>query len=176
MSPAQHQPLNTNGVCDAIRLDDVSSSLRLAESIARVATVGDVIGLTGPIGIGKTVFARGFIRFLTHHDEIVPSPTYTLMQVYETGAIPIFHYDLYRIQSYSEVEELGFDAAVAGGITLIEWPESIGPLGGASRLNISFEAGKEGLSNHRLICFDPGLAWQERLSNAIKVFIEETDA
>tara|TARA_B100001093_G_scaffold160707_1_gene153144 strand:- start:237 stop:767 length:531 start_codon:yes stop_codon:yes gene_type:complete len=176
MSPAQHHSLNTTGACDAVKLDDVSSSLRLAESIARVATVGDVIGLMGPIGIGKTVFARGFIRSLTHHDEIVPSPTYTLMQVYETGAIPIYHYDLYRIQSNSELEELGLDAAVAGGIILIEWPESIGALGGVSRLNMSFEAGKEGPSNIRIISFDPGLAWQKRLNNAVKAFVEETDA
>ena len=176
MSPAQRQSSNTIEESGAVKSVNVSSSCRLAESIARVAAVGDVIGLMGPIGIGKTVFARGFIRFLSQHDEIVPSPTYTLMQAYETGAIPVYHYDLYRIQSYSEIEELGFDAAVAGGIVLIEWPESIGALGGVSRLNISFEACKDESSNIRIISFDPGLAWQKRLNNAIKSFIEESHA
>ena len=176
MLPAQNQSLNTIGPCDKVKLDNVSSSLRLAGSIARVAKVGDVIGLLGPIGIGKTEFARGFIQSLTHHDEIVPSPTFTLMQVYEMGVIPIYHYDLYRIQSYSELEELGFDAAVAEGILLIEWPESIGALGGVSRLNISLDVDKKGPSNSRIISFDPGLAWQERLNNAIKAFIEVSDA
>ncbi len=100
-------------------------SIKLAEQFSRIAQRGDVFALYGTLGMGKSVFARAFIKNLCHTDE-VPSPTFTLVQSYEAPAFTISHFDLYRLKDQDEVFELGFEEAVYGGVSLIEWPEKAG--------------------------------------------------
>jgi len=93
-------------------------------ALSRQARAGDVITLSGPLGVGKTAFARGFIAALGHKGE-VPSPSFAIVQPYEALQPPVWHADLYRLRDPSEVEELGLDAAEEG-ILLAEWPEQGG--------------------------------------------------
>ena len=95
-------------------------------AIARMARVGEVITLSGPLGVGKTALARGFIEELGHEGE-VPSPSFAIVQPYDDLDPPVWHVDLYRIEDPSEIEELGLDAA-AEAILLVEWPERAGEM------------------------------------------------
>src|SRR5689334_13856318 len=89
-------------------------------ALARVARPGDVIALSGTLGIGKTTFARGFIAALGH-DTDVPSPSFAIVQPYEDLDPPVWHVDLYRIEEPTEIDELGLDAAT-DAVLLVEWP------------------------------------------------------
>lgn len=102
-----------------------AQTIAFAEKLASVAQKGDVFALYGTLGMGKSVFARAFIQKLTKAEE-VPSPTFTLVQEYTAPDFNIFHFDLYRLKSPDEVFELGFEEAVYGGVSLIEWPEKAG--------------------------------------------------
>ena len=102
-----------------------NETIKLAEKIASKAKKGDVFALKGTLGMGKSVFARAFIKFLCDADD-VPSPTFTLLQTYTSSECEIFHFDLYRLKHPDEVFELGFEEALFGGISLIEWPENAG--------------------------------------------------
>ena len=97
----------------------------LAQKIADISKIGDVWALSGTLGAGKSVFARAFIQQKTNAKE-VPSPTFTLVQIYDAGGHDIFHYDLYRLQNPSEIFELGVDEAFYSAISLVEWPEKMG--------------------------------------------------
>ena len=97
---------------------------QLAAALARACTVGDCILLHGDLGAGKTTFARGFIHALCGVEEVVVSPTFTLMQRYDSAlGSPIWHFDLYRLKSPEELVEIGMEDALASGISLVEWPE-----------------------------------------------------
>lgn len=102
-------------------------TIKLAERFATLAENKDVFALYGTLGVGKSVFSRAFIQKLTQTEE-VPSPTFTLVQSYSYGNTEIYHFDLYRLKSPEEVFELGFEEAIYGGISLIEWPEKAGYL------------------------------------------------
>ena len=93
-------------------------------ALSRQARAGDVITLSGPLGVGKTAFARGFIAALGHDGE-VPSPSFAIVQPYEALQPPVWHADFYRLQDPSEIAELGLDAA-GEGILLVEWPDQGG--------------------------------------------------
>ena len=93
-------------------------------ALARVARAGDVITLSGPLGVGKTALARGFIAALGHEAD-VPSPSFAIVQPYEELQTPVWHVDLYRIENASEIGELGLDAA-ADAVLLVEWPDRAG--------------------------------------------------
>lgn len=113
----------------------------VAEVLALSSRPGDVLALRGDLGAGKTTFARAFVRAVLDDPAIdVPSPTFTLLQSYETSRFPISHYDLYRVEDTSELEELGFDEAVAGSVVLLEWPERAEAALPATRLDIRFES------------------------------------
>ena len=102
-------------------------TIKLAERFGTLTENKDVFALYGTLGVGKSVFSRAFIQKLTQAEE-VPSPTFTLVQSYSYGNTEIYHFDLYRLKSPEEVFELGFEEAVYGGISLIEWPEKAGYL------------------------------------------------
>lgn len=135
----------------------------IAAAVAGVSTAGDVIALSGVLGSGKTVFARGFIRALTGPDEEVPSPTFTLVQIYPSDAGPIHHFDLYRLEDAEEVWELGIEDAFADGISLIEWPERLGTLLPAARLEIVIAA-EDGDPELRRLRLRGGPSWADRLA------------
>ena len=101
------------------------ATFRYAMNMGKGAKPGEVIALTGDLGTGKTVFCKGFAKGLGVN-ETVSSPTFTLLQEYESGRLPLYHFDVYRIGDVSEMEETGFEDCVYGnGVTLIEWAELI---------------------------------------------------
>ena len=102
-----------------------SDTAEVARKIAGVSKRGDVWALSGTLGAGKSVFARAFIQSLTDAKE-VPSPTFTLVQMYDAGSFDIFHYDLYRLENPAEMFELGVEEAFYSGVCLVEWPEKMG--------------------------------------------------
>ncbi|MEQ1867013.1 MAG: tRNA (adenosine(37)-N6)-threonylcarbamoyltransferase complex ATPase subunit type 1 TsaE [Micropepsaceae bacterium] len=110
----------------------------LGRRIADALRPGDMVALYGGLGAGKTALARSIVRrFLPQED--VPSPTFTLVQTYETPAFAIWHVDLYRLKDKSELTELGLDEAMDAGVLLVEWPERMAELLPRDRLDIMFE-------------------------------------
>jgi tRNA threonylcarbamoyladenosine biosynthesis protein TsaE len=144
-----------------VDLRDETATAALAARIAAMATPGDIIALKGDLGTGKTAFARAFIRAWVNQEE-VPSPTFTLVQVYDVGPTAIWHFDLYRIRAPEDAWELGIEDAFVEGISLIEWPERLGPLLPDRRLELNFAFGDN--PGARLIAVDPGKGWQARLA------------
>lgn len=113
----------------------------LAEKLARRLEAGDVILLQGDVGAGKTHFARHLIQSILLEPEDIPSPTFTLVQVYETQNGTVWHSDLYRISSILEIEELGLNEAFETSICLVEWPDRLGELSPPDALTLEFSAG-----------------------------------
>ena len=113
----------------------------LGAKLAELARSGDVIALSGPLGVGKTAVARGFLAAKGHAGE-VPSPTFAIVQPYEHLDPPVWHVDLYRIEEASEIEELGLDAAT-DGVLIVEWPERAGDLW-PEALTLTLEFGSKG--------------------------------
>ena len=100
----------------------------IGESMARGAVAGEIYALSGDLGAGKTVFAKGFASGLGITDS-VNSPTFMILQIYEGGRLPLYHFDTYRIDDPEEMEEVGLDEYLYGrGICLIEWAEQIAEL------------------------------------------------
>lgn len=94
-------------------------------SMGEKAKSGQVIILTGDLGVGKTIFTKGFAKGLGIHENI-SSPTFTIVQVYEEGRLPFYHFDVYRIGNVDEMDEIGFeDYIYSEGVSLIEWGELI---------------------------------------------------
>ncbi|PZO02476.1 MAG: tRNA (adenosine(37)-N6)-threonylcarbamoyltransferase complex ATPase subunit type 1 TsaE [Hyphomicrobiales bacterium] len=108
-----------------IELPDAEATTRLGHAIAPLLAPGDSLLLYGPLGMGKSTLARGLIRALTTPDEDVPSPTFTLLQFYESDP-PVAHFDLYRLTRPEEAFEIGLDEALDEGCAVIEWPERLG--------------------------------------------------
>lgn len=105
---------------------------------------GDVVLLQGDVGAGKTHFARALIQSILVEMEDVPSPTFTLVQVYDTRNGPLWHADLYRISTPTEVDELGLTDAFEDSICIIEWPDRLGPLSPKDALRIEIATQAEG--------------------------------
>jgi tRNA threonylcarbamoyladenosine biosynthesis protein TsaE len=128
---------------EVVELADEEATRALGARLAGEARRGDVFALGGGLGAGKTTLARGFIRALTTPDEEVPSPTFTLVQVYETRKGMVWHFDLYRLEDPEEAWELGIEEAFADGISLVEWPERLGALLPARRRQVALEIAGE---------------------------------
>ncbi len=128
-------------------LGDEEETVAFGGQLAALAQPGDVIALSGPLGVGKTTLVRGFLAGLGHDDE-VPSPSFAIVQPYEALNLPAWHVDLYRLNDPSELAELGFDAA-DDAVLLVEWPEHAGEGAwpDALRLTLDFaEAGARRLT------------------------------
>jgi tRNA threonylcarbamoyladenosine biosynthesis protein TsaE len=126
-------------------------------ALARAAKAGDAITLSGPLGVGKTALARGFIAGLGHDGE-VPSPSFAIVQPYEDVDPPVWHVDLYRIEHASEIEELGLDAA-ADAVLLVEWPERAGERAWRDALRLSLEFAQDGA---RILTAEVPPSWEGR--------------
>ena len=113
----------------SMSLADETATERLGATLAARLRPGDVVGLQGELGSGKTTLARAILRAAAGDpDLIVPSPTFTLVEIYETPQGTFWHFDLYRLEAPEQVFELGWEDALAEGIVLIEWPQRLGEL------------------------------------------------
>ena len=127
-----------------LTLASEADTVRLGVAVARSLRRGDAVCLRGGLGAGKTTLARAVIRALTTVEEEVPSPTFTLVQAYDGREIPLAHFDLYRLDSAREVDELGLDEALETGAALIEWPERLGRAQPRDRLDVELAVEGEG--------------------------------
>ncbi|HPE24392.1 MAG: tRNA (adenosine(37)-N6)-threonylcarbamoyltransferase complex ATPase subunit type 1 TsaE [Rhodobacteraceae bacterium] len=126
-----------------LALPSAEATDALARRLAPCLAAGDTLLLEGDIGAGKTHFARALIRERlgpAGQWEDIPSPTFTLVQTYDTGDATIWHADLYRLTSPQEVWELGLEDAFSNAICLVEWPDRLGPARPADALTLSFQA------------------------------------
>lgn len=128
----------------ALHLPDADATEALGRRLSALSRPGDVILLEGPIGAGKSSLARAFIRARLGSAEEVPSPTFTLVQVYDAEGVEIWHADLYRLTHPDEVWELGLDDAFQTAICLVEWPDRLGAHLPPEALRIRLEAAGEG--------------------------------
>lgn len=126
-------------ICVIIETENPEETFALGQKIGRAATPGQAYTLTGDLGVGKTVFTQGVASGLGI-TEPVNSPTFTIVQVYEEGRLPFYHFDVYRIGDIEEMEEIGYDDYFFGeGICLIEWAELIEEILPENRISITIE-------------------------------------
>lgn len=145
----------------SLDLPDADATECFGIAMAPLLRAGDVLLLDGPIGAGKTHFARALIRARLGVQEEVPSPSFTLVQVY--GADPeIWHADLYRLTHPDEAIELGLDEAFHTAICLIEWPERLGDLLPETALTLQFSLTNSGEA--RQVVLRGGGDWAQRLA------------
>ncbi|WP_205480562.1 tRNA (adenosine(37)-N6)-threonylcarbamoyltransferase complex ATPase subunit type 1 TsaE [Sphingomonas arenae] len=123
-------------------LADEAGTARAGAALAGVLRPGDVVTLSGPLGVGKTTLVRALLHALGHEGE-VPSPTFAIVQPYEAVSLPVWHCDLYRIEDPGELDELGLETILEDGALLVEWPERAGEAAWpqALRLSLDFAAG-----------------------------------
>ncbi|HBM90472.1 MAG TPA: tRNA (adenosine(37)-N6)-threonylcarbamoyltransferase complex ATPase subunit type 1 TsaE [Rhodospirillaceae bacterium] len=149
-----------SGESFCLDLVDIAATRVCAQKIAKLLKKGDVLLLSGDLGAGKTVFARALIEALGVTGEI-PSPTFTLVQSYELPTMTLFHFDLYRLKTPQEIEETGFDEALADGATLVEWPEKAEIYMPLEALRLRFDIAGEA----RKLYFDVSASWKKRLED-----------
>ncbi|MCV3269991.1 tRNA (adenosine(37)-N6)-threonylcarbamoyltransferase complex ATPase subunit type 1 TsaE [Roseobacter sinensis] len=148
-----------------LNIDGSDATARFAAALGAQLHPGDTVLLNGPVGAGKTHLARHLIQSILPHPEDIPSPTFTIVQTYETTRGPLWHADLYRIGTVDEVEELGLADAFETAICLVEWPDRLGALRPDGALEIWLDAGAS--DNDRILrALWQAPQWQERLKTA----------
>ncbi len=119
-----------------------NETMLVGEKLAKISSKGSIYTLTGDLGAGKTHFVKGFAQGLDCK-MLVTSPTFTLLNVYDDGKMPIYHFDMYRLSSLEEAEELGFneyfDLSTLDGVSLVEWPEQVEGLINVEHFQIKIE-------------------------------------
>jgi tRNA threonylcarbamoyladenosine biosynthesis protein TsaE len=155
-----------------LTLAGLEATERLARAIAPHLGPGDLVGLTGGLGAGKSSFARALIAArlaVLGRAEDIPSPSYTLVQTYDLGETELWHADLYRLGSTAEVAELGLEDAFATAITLVEWADRLGPALPARRLMLALDLlpGTEDARAARIEAHGGGWEW---LADALAAF------
>lgn len=147
-----------------ISVSDEAGTTRLAQAVGACLQVGDVVLLRGTLGAGKTAFSRALIRSVVGDpDLIVPSPTFTFSQIYTTPDLTLTHFDLYRMSEPEEVFDLGWDDALAEGVTLVEWPERLGALQPSEALSLALVLDPDQETARRYQFFGSS-DWNARLS------------
>ena len=160
------------------RIEDVTEAelAKLAAWTSLILKKGDTLHLGGDLGAGKTTFARALIRHLSENsiDEI-PSPTFALLQHYETARIDIYHFDLYRLSDPDEAFEIGLDDAAINGVSLIEWPERLENHIGPDYLDIRLDEAQA--SEERHVTLTGHGTWKERIARLQQLvgFVEKSD-
>lgn len=161
---ATHTEL-TDIMTRTVTVSDQNGTEALAGKLAALAKPGDVILMHGTLGMGKSAFCRAYIRARANNPyEEVPSPTFTLVQIYELDPIPVWHFDLYRLSDPEEIHELDIEDAFADGVSLIEWPDRLEYLTPENCLDIHIEPGST--ADGRVFQLVPhGVDWQKRIEN-----------
>ena len=157
-----------------LHLSSPDATANFARRLAPRLRAGDTLLLDGPIGAGKTHFARALITerlAASGRAEDIPSPTYTLVQTYNDGTAEIWHADLYRLTGAEEVVELGLSDAFDSAICLVEWPDRLDPADAPRALRLGFSAGAD--DDERIIFLSGGTA---RLRNEIVAAAGMADA
>lgn len=154
----------SEGFVREIALADEAATEALGAHIAAGLKPGDAVALSGDLGAGKTTLARAVLQALGVAEH-VPSPTFTLVQHYETPQLSIDHFDLYRLVQESEIEQLGLEDALSAGAVLIEWPDRAGSRLPADALHVELEIANE--RSRRAIVSGPA-EWASRLFESEK--------
>ena len=142
-----------------MELPSLAATEALAATVAALARAGDAILLEGELGAGKSAFARAFLRAATGDPALqVPSPTFTLVQSYDTRIGVVQHFDLWRLEGPGGLTELGWDEA-RDGIVLVEWPDRLGPLRPAEALTVALHP--TGADSRRAVLS----GWPDRLDH-----------
>jgi tRNA threonylcarbamoyladenosine biosynthesis protein TsaE len=129
----------------SLPLPDEAATERLGAALAGRLQPRDVVALVGGLGAGKTTLARAILRAASGEPAlVVPSPTFTLVEVYDTPRGAFWHFDLYRLETAEQVFELGWEEARADGIVLVEWAERLGPLLPHERLTVTLSIEGDG--------------------------------
>ena len=139
-------------------LPDLTAMAAFGEQVANRLQEGDVVALSGGLGVGKTTLARSIIAALGHDGE-VPSPTFTIVEVYRDLRVPLVHADFYRLENPWEADEIGLDEYREGAALIAEWPENAG---GFSDEPECLSTSLEIAGNGRRAIVEPGAAWQGR--------------
>jgi len=149
-------------ILKSMPLENAAASESLGAALAPLLRRGDVVCLQGDLGAGKTTLARGLLRTLAGDPDMdVPSPTFTLVEVYEFPALSVWHFDLYRLKQPEDAWELGLEQALGEAASLIEWPERLGTLLPAQRLEIRLSA--DGAGRRADLAGSAG--WRDRISD-----------
>lgn len=158
--------LSTAAFSYTLPISNLEAMHHFATSLGKGLAPGSVILLEGDLGVGKTTFTQSLIRpFLPPASEIT-SPTFGLVHHYPSAIGPIWHFDLYRLQSFNEIYELGWEEAIETGICIIEWPEIIFPLLPSEylRLQLSFDVTEFA----RIVYIEATSSWTPFLSTLLK--------
>lgn len=139
-------------------LKDEAATLAFGRKLSKALRAGDVITLTGQLSAGKTTLVRGLLQALGHVGE-VPSPSFAIVQPYESLEPPVWHVDLYRIEDPSDLDELGLEDIRVDGVLIIEWPEHGNAAVWPEALALSLNVGDDGA---RALTADVPAAWEGR--------------
>ena len=139
-------------------LKDEAATAKFGRKLAKALRPHDVVTLSGPLSAGKTTLVRGLLAGLGHTGE-VPSPSFAIVQPYESLKVPVWHVDLYRIEGPDEIEELGLDDIRGHGVLIVEWPEHAGRELWPEALALSLETRDDG---SRALTAKVPAAWEER--------------
>ena len=125
-----------------------------ARKLAEVSKKGDIYALVGDLGVGKTAFAKGFAEGLGIRESIV-SPTFTILQIYESGRMPLYHFDVYRIGDVSEMDEIGYEDCFWGdGVSLVEWADIVGDIFPENTVKVTIEKDLSKGVDYRMITIE----------------------
>ncbi len=164
---AEEQVFASESFAWTVVANDEAQTIRLARHLASFVGAGDLITLSGGLGVGKTSFARSLIRAVLRDPATeVPSPTFTLMQVYEGERFPLIHADLFRLQSRAELEALGWEEMSQDALVLVEWPERAGVDTARERLDVNLALSPAiavKALDERIVTFTGWGAWRSRL-------------
>lgn len=137
-----------------IETRNAKETYELGVQIGSRAVKGQIFTLVGDLGVGKTVFTQGIAKGL-EIDEPISSPTFTIVQIYDEGRLPFYHFDVYRIGDISEMDEIGFEDYVYGdGVSLIEWANLIEEILPQNRVEITIEKDLEQGFDYRKITIE----------------------
>lgn len=160
LEPSPAPPASALAPTRALDLRHLADTEALAARVADLLAPGDAVLLDGPLGAGKSAFARAALRRLARDPALeVPSPTFTLVQSYDTPAGPAHHFDLWRLDGPAALGELGWDDARAG-IVLVEWPDRLGALRPDDALTVALAGDPADAERRRAVL----TGWPDRMA------------